>query len=121
MNNRRKSGKKVVFGLLALVAVAVFAAWLGQRAIERKRPATAIEKKGAPSVLMEGVLYEARAGDPAFVTARDVGSGKSLWKAELGAVTTPPLLLIDGRLIEVRVNGVRWTALDRATGEEVEP
>ena len=121
MSKQRKSGKKVVLGLLALVALAVFGAWLGRGAIERNRPTTATDNKGAPSVLMEGVLYEAKAGDPAFVTARDVGSGKSLWKAELGAVSAPPLLLIDGKQVEVRVNGVRWMALDRGSGEVIEP
>ncbi len=111
----------MVLGLLALVALAVFGAWLGQGAIEQNQPAAAIERKGAPSVLMDGVLYEAEAGDPAFVTARAVGSGKSLWKAELGAITEPPLLLIDGKQIEVRVNGVPWMVLDRASGEAIEP
>ena len=42
-------------------------------------------------------------------------------EAELGTVTAPPLLLIDGQRVEVRVNGVPWMELDRATGELIEP
>ena len=121
MTQQRKSGKTVVLGLLGLVALAVYAARLGQGALERNRPGDAIQKKGAPSVLMDGVLYEAKAGDPALVTARAVGGGKALWEAELGTVTAPPLLLIDGKRVEVRVNGVPWMELDRANGEVIEP
>ena len=72
------------------------------------------------SVLSEGVLYEARGGDPGMVIAQDVGSGKELWRAELGAVTSAPVLSVHEELIEVQIAGTPWMTLDRSTGKPVE-
>lgn len=113
-----KSGKLVVLGLFVFVALAVFGAWLGQRAIEAAKQPTV--DKGAPSVLSEGVLYEAKPGDPATVSARNVGSGETLWNTELGTIPSQPLLLMDGELLEVRVAGTPWMHLNRFSGAAVE-
>ena len=106
-------------GLFVFVGLAVLGAWLGQRAIEAAKEPTAADK-GAPSVLSEGVLYEVKAGNPAVVSARNVGSGETLWSAELGAIPSQPLLFIDGEVLEVRVAGTPWMHLNRSSGAEVE-
>ena len=58
--------------------------------------------------------------DPGLVIAQDVGSGKELWRAELGAVATQPALVVDGDLIEVEIAGTPWMTLDKTSGEPVE-
>ena len=64
--------------------------------------------------------YEATTGDPGLVIAKDVGSGKELWRAELGAVATQPALVIEGETVEVEIAGTPWMTLDRTSGEPVE-
>jgi hypothetical protein len=117
-----KSGKRVVAVLLGLVLVAAVIAWFGAAKLEQDNRAGQQAGGGEHSaaVLSEGVLYEAQSGDPGVVVAKDVGSGKELWRAELGAVTGKPVLLVSEELIEVQIAGTPWMTLDRSTGEPVE-
>jgi len=117
-----KSGKRVVAIMLALAVGVALAGWYFASRIEREtraRQQAAGEAESA-SVLSEGVLYEATAGDPALVIAKDVGSGKELWRAELGALVAQPTLTVREALIEVEIAGTPWMTLDRNTGEPVE-
>ena len=117
-----KSGKRVVAVLLGLVLVAAVLAWIGAAQLEKNnrggQPAGGDPQSA--SVLSEGVLYEAQSGDPGIVIAKDVGSGKELWRTELGTVTSPPVLSVNEELIEVQIAGTPWMTLDRSTGEPVE-
>lgn len=122
MVNEGKSGKRVVAVLLGLVLAAALVAWLGATLIEKKN--RALQQAGGDNpdaaLLSEGVLFEARAGEPGIVIAKDVGSGKELWRAELGSVTSKPVLLVRDELIEVQIAGTPWMTLDRSTGEPLE-
>jgi Flp pilus assembly protein CpaB len=112
------SGKRVVWVLLALVLAAGLVAWFGATRLEKNsRPLTELE---STSVLSEGVLYEARAGDPGVVIAKDVGSGKELWRAELGSLASKPTVTVTEAIVEVQIAGTPWMTLDRTTGEPVE-
>lgn len=117
-----KSGKRVVAVLLGLVLVAALIAWFGATELEKSNRAG--QQAGADelsaAVLSEGVLYKAQSGDPGLVIAKDVGSGKELWRAELGVVTSKPVLSVHEELIEVQIAGTPWMTLDRSTGEPVE-
>jgi hypothetical protein len=117
-----KSGKRVVGVLLGAVIAAALIAWFGATQLEKSNRAGQQAESDAESaaVLSEGVLYEATAGDPGIVIAKDVGSGKELWRAELGAVTSTPALSVTEDLIEVQIAGTPWMTLDRSTGEPVE-
>jgi len=75
---------------------------------------------GAARVLADGVLYEAHSGDPAVVTAQNIGSGKQVWRAELGTITTQPVLIVEGDVVEVQIAGTPWMTLDRGSGKPVE-
>ena len=122
MADEVKSGKRVVAVLLGLVLVAAVLAWIGAAQLE-KNNRDGQQAGGDPqsaSVLSEGVLYEAQSGDPGIVIAKDVGSGKELWRTELGTVTSPPVLSVNEELIEVQIAGTPWMTLDRSTGEPVE-
>jgi hypothetical protein len=117
-----KSGKRVVAIMLALAIGVALIGWFAASRIERDTKARR-EAAGAAqpaAVLSEGVLYEATAGDPALVIAKDVGSGKELWRAELGALTAEPSLTVSEELIEVKIAGTPWMTLDRVSGEPVE-
>ncbi|MBW1762220.1 MAG: hypothetical protein DRH30_06385 [Deltaproteobacteria bacterium] len=117
-----KSGKRVVAVLLGLVLVAALLAWFGATQLE-KRTLAGQQAGGdqlTAAVLSEGVLYEAQSGDPGIVIAKDVGSGKELWRTELGAVASQPALSVSEELIEVQIAGTPWMTLDRSTGEPVE-
>lgn len=119
MAEEGKSGKRVVAVLLGLVLTAAVIAWFGAGQLEknnREGQQPAGEALSA-SVLSEGVLYEAQSGDPGVVVAKDVGSGKELWRAELGAVTSKPVLVVNEKLIEVQIAGTAWMTLDRSTGQ----
>jgi len=119
---KRMSGKRVVVVLLGLVLAAALIAWVAAMQLEKRnqeRQRAGGDRESAV-VLSEGVLYEARAGDPAVVIAKDVGSGKELWRAELGTVASKPALLVREELIEVQVAGTSWMKLDRATGKPLE-
>lgn len=122
MAEEGKSGKRVVGVLLGLVLVAGLIAWFGAMQLEEETRAgpQAADDGQSTAVLSEGVLYEARAGDPGVVIAKDVGSGKELWRAELGTVASKPVLLVHEKLIEVRIAGTPWMTLDRSTGEPAE-
>ena len=122
MAEEGKSGKRVVAVLLGLVLVAGMIAWIGAVQLEKSNRARRLAGSDGLSavVLSEGVLYEAKAGDPGIVIAKDVGSSKELWRAELGAVATTPELLIGAELIEVQIAGTPWMTLDRWTGEPME-
>jgi hypothetical protein len=116
-----KSGKRVVAVLLGLVLVAGLVAWLGATQLEKGvREGQAPGVGQSTSVLREGVLYEAQGGDPGVVIAKDVGSGKELWRTELGAVASTPVLSVHEELIEVQIAGTPWMTLDRSTGKPVE-
>lgn len=115
-----KSGKRVVTILLGFVALAVFGAWVGFKAIQGPGGAEGPEITGAPRVLAEGVLYEAQSGDPAVVTAQDISSGKQVWRSELGTITTQPLLVVEDDVIEVQIAGTPWMTLERTSGKQVE-
>jgi hypothetical protein len=54
------------------------------------------------------------------VIAKDVGSGKELWRTELGSVTSKPVLLVREEIVEVQIAGTPWMTLDRSTGEPLE-
>ena len=117
-----KSGKRVVVVMLSLAIGVALIAWFAASRIEKD---TRAKREGAgeaqsAAVLSEGVLYEATAGDPGLVIAKDVGSGKELWRAELGAVTTQPALNVEGELVQVEIAGTPWMTLDRESGEPVE-
>jgi len=116
------SGKRVVAILLGLVLIAGAIAWYGAAQLEKNTLAGQRAPSGEHSaaLLSEGVLYEAQSGDPGVVVAKDVGSGKELWRAELGTVASKPVLSINEELIEVQIAGTPWMTLDRATGEPVE-
>lgn len=122
MVNEGKSGKRVVAVLLGLVLAAALIAWLGATLLENKN--RALQQAGGANpdaaLLSEGVLFEARAGEPGIVIAKDVGSGKELWRAELGSVTSKPVLVLREELIEVQIAGTPWMTLDRSTGEPLE-
>jgi len=113
-----KSGKRVVGVLLALVLAAGLIAWFGATRLENNT--RALQELESASVLSEGVLYEAQAGDPGVVVAKEVGSGKELWRAELGSVTSRPAVTVTENVIEVQIAGTPWMTLDRTTGEPVE-
>ena len=116
-----KSGKRVVAVLLGLVLVAGLIAWLGARQLEKSnREGQGPGGGETTSVLSEGVLYEAQSGDPGIVIATDVGSGKELWRAELGAVASKPVLSVHEELIEVQIAGTPWMTLDRSTGQPLD-
>lgn len=122
MAEEGKSGKRVVAVLLGLVLTAAVIAWFGAGQLEknnREGQQPAGEALSA-SVLSEGVLYEAQSGDPGVVVAKDVGSGKELWRAELGAVTSKPVLVVNEKLIEVQIAGTPWMTLDRSTGQPLD-
>jgi len=121
VSEEAKSGKRVVGVLLGLVLIAALIAWLAAMQLEKRRsvPPGGGSAEGA-AVLSEGILYEAQAGDSAVVVAKDVGSGKELWRAELGSLTAMPVLVVHEKLIEVQIAGTPWMTLDRATGEPVE-
>lgn len=122
MTEKGKSGKLVVGVLLALVLAAAVIAWLGAVQLEknnRERSAAEGTEESA-AVLSEGVLYEATAGNPGLLTAKDVGSGKELWRTEIGALRSKPAVLVSEELIEVQIAGTPWMTLDRDTGQVVE-
>lgn len=118
MAEEGKSGKRVVGVLLALVLGAGLIAWFGATRLEKN--SRALQEVHSASVLSEGILYEAQAGDPGVVIAKDVGSGKELWRAELGSVTSKPAVTVTEGVIEVQIAGTPWMTLDRTTGEPVE-
>ncbi len=117
-----KSGKRVVAVLLGLVLAAGLVAWLGATQLEKYNRERAAQQGPAlsASVLSEGVLYEAQSGDPGLVIAKDVGSGKELWRTELGTVKSKPALSVNEELIEVQIAGTPWMTLSRSTGDPVE-
>lgn len=108
--------------LLGLVLAAGLIAWFGATQFERANRAGQPARGDEPDalVLSEGVLFEARAGEPGMVIAKEVGSGKELWRAELGAVTGKPVILVNEEVIEVQIAGTTWMSFDRSTGEPVE-
>jgi hypothetical protein len=117
-----KSGKRVVVVLLAAAVGVALIAWfaaskLEQNTMARQRAAGEIE---SGAVLSDGVLFEATAGDPGFVIAKEVGSGKELWRAELGAVATQPAITIVQERVEVQIAGTPWMTLDRDSGEPLD-
>lgn len=120
MMTEAKSGKKIVALLLGFVALAVFVAWLGFKGIQGPGGPEGTELTGAPRVLAEGVIYEAKIGDPAVVTAQNIRSGKLVWRSELGAITTQPVLVVEDDVIEVQIAGTPWMTLERASGKPVE-
>ncbi len=112
----------MVLVLLALAVGVAVIAWVAASRVEqnsRARSIAAGETESA-AVLSEGVLYEATAGDPALVIAKDVGSGKELWRAELGSVATQPALIVEDDRVQVEIAGTPWMTLDRESGEAVE-
>ena len=118
MTEEGKSGKRVVGVLLALVLAAGLIAWFGATRLEKNT--RALQELESASVLSEGVLYEAQAGEPGVVIAKDVGSGKELWRAELGNVASKPAVTVTEEVIEVQIAGTPWMTLDRRTGEPLE-
>jgi len=117
-----KSGKRVVVVLLVAAVGVSLIAWLAASRLERgtkARQEAAGELQGA-AVVDDGVIFETTVGDPGFVIAKDVGSGKELWRAELGAVTAKPGVKVEGERVEVEIAGTPWMTLDRTTGEAVE-
>ncbi len=120
MVTKTKSGKRVVAVLLGLVALAAFITWVGFKAIEGPGGPENLGNTGASRVLADGVLYEAQSGDPAFVTAQNIRSGKPVWRTELGTITTQPVLVVEDEVIEVLVAGAPWMTLERASGKPIE-
>lgn len=118
MAEEGKSGKRVVTVLLALAVGAALIAWFGASQLEENNQA--LQRAESASVLSEGILYEAQAGNPGVVIAKDVGSGKELWRAELGSVATRPVVTVNEEVIEVQIAGTPWMTLDRSTGEPLE-
>lgn len=120
MAQEGKSGKRVVGVLLGLVLLVGVAAWFGAMRLEKGSGPRGDAETEITSVLSEGVLYEARAGDPGIVVAKDVGSGKELWRSELGSITSKPTLAVNEDVIEVQIAGTEWMTLNKATGEPLE-
>ena len=120
MVTQSKSGKRVVAVLLGLVALAVFIAWVGFKAIEGPGGPENLGSTGAPRVLSDGVLYETQSGDPAVVTAQNIRSGKPVWRTELGTITAQPMLVVEDEVVEVLVAGAPWMTLERESGKPVE-
>lgn len=115
-----KSGKRVVIVMLAIVVGVSLLAWIAASRIERSTKAgQGVGQQAPATVLSEGVMFEATVGDPGLVIAKDVGSGKELWRAELGSVTTQPSVIIKGDLVEIEIAGTPWMTLDRDSGETV--
>ena len=116
-----KSGKRVVTILLALAVGVALIAWLAASRVEKNTQARreAAGEVEAAAVLSEGVLYEATSGDPGLVIAKDVGSGKELWRAELGAVATQPSVVVEAETVQVEIAGTPWMTLDKTSGEPV--
>jgi hypothetical protein len=115
------SGKRVVGILLGIVLIVALVAWIAAIQLEKRRSAKPLlDPEQSASVISEGILYEARPGDVALVVAKDVASGKELWRAELGSVAAKPVLVVHERVIEVQIAGTSWMKLDRTTGESVE-
>ena len=117
-----KSGKRVVGILLAAVLGVSLIAWIAASRIERNTQARkeAAGETEAAAVISDGVIFEATVGDPGFVIAKEVGSGKELWRAELGSVATKPGIKVVGEQVEVEIAGTPWMTLDRTSGESVE-
>jgi len=115
-----KSGKRVVGVLLGLVLVVGVVAWLGAMRLEKGGSPRGDAEAEIASVLSEGVLYEAQAGDPGIVVAKEVGSGKELWRSELCSITSKPTLAVSEDVIEVQIAGTPWMTLSKATGEPLE-
>jgi hypothetical protein len=122
VSEEAKSGKRVVLILLAAAVGISLVAWLAASRLERATGARerAAGEVQAASVVSDGVLFEAIVGDPGYVIARDVGSGKELWRAELGAVATKPGVKVVGERVEVEIAGTAWMTLDRTSGEALE-
>ena len=121
MAEEGKSGKRVVAVLLGLVLVAPVIAWVGATRLEKgTRAGQPGGDELTAAVLSEGVLSEAQSGDPGIVVAKDVGPGKELLRAELGAMTSQPVLSVNEDFIEVQIAGTPWMTLHRSTGEPVE-
>ncbi|MEM8609641.1 MAG: hypothetical protein AAGF92_21240 [Myxococcota bacterium] len=120
MTQRGRSGKRIVVILLGLVALAVLVAWLGFHRLvgvgEGIQPGTG----GAPRVLSDGVLYTAESGDPAFVRAQSIKSGKEVWRTDLGMVAAPPVIVVLEDVVEVQIAGTPWMTLDKASGEPLD-
>lgn len=115
------SGKRVVGILLGIVLIVALIAWIAAMQLEKRRSVQVHEDSGdSAAVLHDGVLYEAQTGDSAVVVAKDVASGKELWRAELGSITAKPTLLVREQVIEVQIAGTPWMSLDRRTGESIE-
>ena len=116
MSEEGKSGKRVVLTMLGLAFGASLIAWYGASMLEgRSGPSD-----GAAAALSDGILYEARAGEPALLIAKEVGSGKELWRAELGNLASKPTVTVNEAVIEVRIAGTPWMAFDRETGNPLE-
>jgi hypothetical protein len=115
-----KSGKRVVITMLALALGVSLIAWLAASRVERGTKAGQAPQSESAAVLSDGVLFEASAGDPGLVVAKEVGSGKELWRAELGSVTTQPSVTVEGERVQVEIAGTPWMTLDRTSGEPVE-
>lgn len=122
MTEEGKSGKRVVIVMLAVAIGVSLIAWAAASRIERNTKAGGDlgSEPQETAVLSEGVMYEATAGDPGLLIAKDVGSGKELWRTELGAIATQPAVSIEGDLIEVEIAGTPWMIIDRNSGEPVE-
>lgn len=120
MATESKSGKKVVAVLVGSIALAVLIAWVGFKAIEGPGGSDGTGMTGAPRVLAGGVLYEAHSGDPAVVTAQNIASGKQAWRTELGTITTQPVLIVEGDVVEVQIAGTPWMTLERTSGKPIE-
>lgn len=118
MTEESESGKRVVAVLLALAVGAALIAWLGASQLEKSNRTR--QQTESASVLSEGILYEAHAGNPGIVIAKDVGSGKELWRAELGSVSSRPVVTVNEEVVEVQIAGTPWMTLDRSTGEPKE-
>lgn len=120
MGEPGKSGKRVVVLLLGFVALAVFLAWFGYLRLVGTGDGFQDGMGGAPQVLSDGVLYVAEAGDPGFVSATSIRSGKEVWHTDVGAVSAPLLILVLEDVVEVQIAGTPWMTLDKTSGQPLE-
>lgn len=116
MAEEGKSGKRVVVVMLALAVGASLIAWFGASMLEKRSGPSA----GAAAALSDGILYEAQEGEPALLIAKEVGSGKELWRAELGNLASRPTVTVNEAVIEVQIAGTPWMSFDRETGNPLE-
>ena len=106
--------------MLGFVALAVFIAWFGFNRLVGTGDGIQPGMGGAPRVLSDGVLYVAEAGDPGFISAQNIRSGKEVWRTEVGTVSAPLVIVVLDEVVQVQIAGTPWMTLDKASGNPLD-